>query len=127
VSAMTEAQWRSVVLDLALLCGWRAYCVENTTREIVRRSGARIRVRNVNAMGVGFPDLVLVRRRDARLIFAELKRDRTGHEHRLTPEQNAWLDDLRAVADHLDEGTVAGVEVYVWRPSDLETVKEILR
>jgi len=52
----------------------------------------------------GYPDLTLVRK--GRLIFVELKREKA----KVTPEQQKWLDDLRAVPF---------VEVYVWRPSDL--------
>lgn len=61
----------------------------------------------------GFPDLVLVHTKQRRVIFAELKRD-TG---RVTERQQAWLDDLAA----------AGAEVYVWRPSHLDEVEQILR
>lgn len=59
----------------------------------------------------GFPDLVLVK--PPRLVFAELKAERG----RLRPEQAEWLEDLRAVA---------AVEVYLWRPSDLQAIAGIL-
>lgn len=51
----------------------------------------------------GFPDLVLVN--DTRLVFVELKRQKAEP----TPIQKRWLYGLAAT----------GVEVYVWRPSDL--------
>lgn len=57
----------------------------------------------------GFPDLVIV---GQRLIFAELK----SQKGRLSKEQRAWITDLMA----------AGVEAYVWRPSDLPTIIEVL-
>ena len=57
----------------------------------------------------GFPDRVLVRER---VIFAELKREKTGP----TPNQIEWLDGL----------AIAGAEVYVWRPRDLEEIGLIL-
>ena len=57
----------------------------------------------------GFPDLVLVR---DRVIFAELKTEKG----KLSDAQQAWLDALRA----------AGAEAYIWRPSDLEQVAQIL-
>lgn len=60
----------------------------------------------------GWPDLALVR--TGRLLLAELKTERG----RLRPEQRQWLDAL---------GTVTGVEVYVWRPSDWPAVQELLR
>jgi VRR-NUC domain len=67
---------------------------------------------------LGFPDLCLIRvattTSAGRLIFAELK-----SEHgKATQEQLVWLDMLRH--------TIPGVEVYVWRPSDLRTIVEIL-
>jgi len=59
----------------------------------------------------GFPDLVLVK--EKRLIFAELKKE-VG---RTTPEQDSWLAALKAT----------GVEVYIWRPSQLPEVVQILQ
>jgi hypothetical protein len=60
----------------------------------------------------GFPDEVLLR--PPRLVFAELKSERG----RLKPEQEAWLEDLRQVP---------GVEVYQWRPEDMDAIVEVLR
>lgn len=69
----------------------------------------------------GFPDLCLLKpgedlqaAKTARLIFAELKKE----AGRLTPQQNTWLSALRSVGPP--------VEVYVWRPSDWESIKRIL-
>ncbi len=59
----------------------------------------------------GFPDLVLVR--SGRILFAELKSARG----KVTPAQEEWLQIL---------GTVENVEVYVWRPDDLEDVARTL-
>ena len=60
----------------------------------------------------GFPDEVLVR--SGRLIFAELKSERG----KLSDEQEAWLEELRAVP---------GVEVFVWRPADMDEIATVLR
>jgi hypothetical protein len=60
----------------------------------------------------GFPDLVLVNAKQARTIFAELK-TQTG---RLTEHQKLWLASL---AD-------AGQETALWRPADLDDIKQIL-
>jgi hypothetical protein len=57
----------------------------------------------------GFPDLVLVR--GHRLIFAELKREKG----RLSESQRTWLAALEETA-----------ETHVWRPSDWDTVIEVL-
>lgn len=60
----------------------------------------------------GFPDLVLVHPTRG-CIFAELK----GPRGRLRPEQIQWVKTLR----------LAGSEVYVWRPDDLDEAIERLR
>ena len=57
----------------------------------------------------GWPDLTLVRER---FVFAELKREKT----QLTDAQKSWLTAL----------TTAGVECYVWRPSDLDELGKVL-
>lgn len=57
----------------------------------------------------GFPDLVLVRNR---VLFRELKTDKGD----LTTEQLCWLHLLHD----------AGADVGVWRPADLERVKQEL-
>ena len=60
----------------------------------------------------GFPDEVLVR--SGRLIFAELKSE-CG---KASDEQEAWLEELRAVP---------GVEVYLWRPADMDAIASVLQ
>ncbi len=59
----------------------------------------------------GFPDYIATR--DGRLLFAEIKNE-TG---KLTAGQVHWLTLLQQTP----------AEVYVWRPQDLEQVKEALR
>ena len=58
----------------------------------------------------GLPDLILVR---GRIVFAELKAE-CG---RVRPEQRKWIDALR----------LAGGDVHVWRPSDMDDVMELLK
>ena len=60
----------------------------------------------------GFPDLVLVR--PPRLVFAELKAGR-GQP---TALQRTWLKRL---------GQCPGVEAYLWKPSDEDSVQHFLR
>ena len=115
------------ILDLAAMTGWRAFHVSNSTREIVRKSGARVRVRNVNPQGVGFPDLVLVSAKQKRIVFAELKRDlgpRGGASDHQQPtlEQEAWLADLSAVAEASALMNYTPISVHVWRPKDYAAV-----
>ncbi len=104
--AILERDWQATVETLARAHGWKTYHPPDN-RPVTSRSGSRY-VQNIRA---GFPDLVLVR--GPRLVAAELKRE-TEHP---TPDQVAWLTALRE----------AGAETYVWRPSDLTTVRTILR
>jgi hypothetical protein len=60
----------------------------------------------------GWPDLTLLR--NGRLVVAELKRD--GRQPTIL--QKAWLDEL---------AHVPGVEAYLWRPSDWDSIEETLR
>jgi hypothetical protein len=66
----------------------------------------------------GFPDLCLAKAATAtsagRLILAELK-SRTG---KVSQAQYIWLDVLAH--------TIPGLEVYLWRPSDLPEIVAIL-
>lgn len=55
----------------------------------------------------GFPDLVCVHPRTGQLLVAELKTERGLP----TTEQTAWLGALR----------LAGLDVFLWRPSDLRS------
>jgi len=61
----------------------------------------------------GFPDLVLVRFRDKRVVYMELK----GLKTAIGPEQQRWIDGLVA----------CGQEAYIFRPCDEERVQEVLR
>lgn len=60
----------------------------------------------------GWPDLALVR--PPRLVLAELK----SEKGKTTPAQDHWLELL---------GKCPGVEVYLFRPSDLDEVVRCLR
>jgi len=60
----------------------------------------------------GFPDEVLIR--PPRIVFAELKSDRG----KVNDAQAAWIADLERIP---------GVEVYVWRPDDADTIAQVLR
>lgn len=121
---LTEAGWQAQVIGLARLYGWRIFHAPDN-----RPAGTTGRPQRLAAPeGRGFPDLVLVK--PPRLIFAELK-TRTG---RLGPGQAEWLDDLRAVGqavglaalDRTVNGRRPSVEVYLWRPADLDEVQTVL-
>lgn len=92
----SESQFQAAVIALAKRLGWLCYHTHDS-----RRSES------------GFPDLVLVRPRDGRLLCAELK---VG-KNRPTGPQRLWLDALNA----------AGVTAVVWRASDWAQIVEELR
>lgn len=60
----------------------------------------------------GFPDLCMVR--DGRMVLAELKTERG----RLSEAQKRWLGAI---------SQVTGVECHLWRPSDFDTIIDVLR
>jgi hypothetical protein len=77
---VSERDFQSAVIDLALYRGWRVFHAlpARTSRGWATATQGH----------VGFPDLVLAR--GGRLILAELKR----HGGRVSPQQRAWLDAL---------------------------------
>jgi VRR-NUC domain-containing protein len=64
---------------------------------------------SLGAITVWLSDLTLVR---DRVVWVELKTE-TG---KVSAAQREWLDALKA----------AGAEAYIWRPSDLERVGQVL-
>ena len=101
---MSEDQLLTAVLDLAAVLHWR--CLHIRPARTARGWASA-----VQADGVGWPDVFLVRR-DRALAF-ELKSP-TG---RVSPEQVRWLADLNA----------AGIPARVMRPADWPTIVKLLR
>lgn len=101
----TEAQFQRQVTDLADIYGWRWLHVR---KSVGRRNGSAAWQTTTNLKG--WPDLLLWR--SGRMVAAELK-SATG---KVTPEQSEVLASLRG----------AGVDVYVWRPDDLEDIAACL-
>lgn len=96
-AVIAERDLQAGVLELAHLLGYRVAHFRPARTDKGWRTP-------VAADGVGFPDLVLVRPADGRLIFMELKRD----SGKLTQDQEAWMGDLSQTK----------AEVYVMRPRD---------
>jgi hypothetical protein len=114
---LRETPFADAVMDLARILGWRSLHIRPART-------AHGWVTPVAGDGKGYPDLTLVRARDRRLIFAELKREVFDPE----PDQIAWLEALSAVAGVGDDDSVmARIEVHVWRPSDLSDPIETSR
>lgn len=95
---ISEKAFQEHVRKQALYRGWLFYHTYDS-----RRSAS------------GFPDCVMTR--GDRLIFAELKSGKGKVSH----EQGRWLDMLGC--GNRDRRW----EVYVWRPSDIEKIEEILK
>ena len=93
---VTERDLREQVRDICKLFGWK---MQFTLWSIHSPKG--------------FPDLFLANAEQRRIIFAELK----SEKGKLTPEQEEWLEILKA----------CGQETYLWRPADILGIVEILR
>jgi hypothetical protein len=98
--AISEKDWQNRVEQLALFLGWKYYHAPDN-RPVHGR---------IQKIVAGFPDCVLVK--GNRLIFAELKKE-VGV---VSEAQQLWMDALEAT----------GAEVYVWRPSQMREVQQIL-
>lgn len=102
---LTEEQFLRQVVDLAVTYGWEWMHV----RPGLKRNG-KWWTATIGSMHA-WPDLTLVRRRDFRLLFVELKREKD----QTRPERLAAQERVRELLD----GLAVNIEVYVWRPSDL--------
>lgn len=101
---ITEKQFEQQVHDLANLYGWLYY---HTWRSIHSPAG--------------FPDCVMAR--NSRIVFAELK----GERGKVSLAQQGWLDALNNCNKmKLRFGDVPALEVYLWRPSDIDEIAGIL-
>ena len=104
---ITEDQFQSTVIEAAQALGWKVAHFRPAKTDKGWRTP-------VQADGKGFPDLVMVRTHDGRIIFAELKSD----EGKLSDDQQDWLNSLDATGK---------VEVFTWRPRDWDEIERILR
>ena len=93
-----EDAFQDSVLALAKLLGWKL----------------RYHTRDSRGSERGFPDLVLCRPSDGRLLIVELK-SATG---KASEEQRAWLDGL---------ATVRQFGSGLWRPRDWPEIERMLR
>lgn len=106
VLAQSEAQFQQQVTGLANLRGWEWMHIQPGLNE---RGFYRTPVSG--SLGAGWPDLVLVK--GERILFVELK----AEKGKVTGLQEQVLGIL---------GQARYIEVYVWRPSDWETILEVL-
>ena len=120
--AMSEDDLQTAVVDMAIALGWHWLHVG----ALRTKYGWRTPTRGTLS---AWPDLTLVRERDHRLVFAELKRQL----EQPTDDQERVLEVLRPLAGqwwrHEPRPLFAGdrayavlehrLEVHIWRPSDL--------
>jgi hypothetical protein len=102
---ISERQFQAALIELAKWHGWKVF-------HPLPAQNSRGSWRTAQAGDIGFPDLVLVHP-ERGVIFAELK-TAIG---KLSDAQNDWLLALYA----------AGAEAYVWRPRDIDYIKDRLQ
>lgn len=118
---MLEEQLSALIIDpesgLAPMLGWESFHVRPA------RTMKGWRTPTEGSLAKGWPDLVLIRARDRRLVFAELKR-----QHRdLDPAQWEVMAVLGALGGSCRShagGPLLSIESHVWRPSDLRAPVE---
>lgn len=133
--SMTEAQLQAEVIRVARSLGWgitlaaRRTMLEEAAQygvEAPPLDGLIYHPRYSLGSEPGWPDLCLVRRRDRRLLFAELKSERGV----LSPRQAEVLELLGAITwwPLRSDGAEPTIAVFVWRPSDLASgrIAEVL-
>lgn len=94
---VSEAAFQQQLVDSARWMGWLAFHTYDSRK-----------------CEPGFPDLVLVHPIQRRVLFAEIKSE-TG---RVRPDQLVWLGALMSCES---------VEVYTWRPRDIDRIHAILQ
>lgn len=111
--ALSESEFRQQVDDLAAIYGWESMHVDP-----LRGKGGIWRTPTHGSLGKGWPDTVYVHRK-GRLLFVEFKKE-LG---KTSPDQERVL----SVLDYVSGRFPGTVEVYVWRPSDLDEIQEVLK
>lgn len=102
---ISETEWQEQVIELAHTLGWK--------HMFVRRSIGKGKKWTTATNVKGWLDLTMWSERQQRVMFVELKSE-AGEP---TPEQIAMMKSW----------SLAGQEVYLWRPSDLEEAARVLR
>jgi hypothetical protein len=114
INPIKETDWQKTVIDLAQANGWKVAHF----RGAWSKDGKRF-VTPVAADGAGFPDLVLARR--GRVIFIELKTEKGI----LSGDQLNWQYELYGKPGEMN--WIKHPEYFVWRPSDYEAIKGVLK
>lgn len=107
---VSEKQFQANVIELAQRLGWKVAHFRSVRTQ--RKDGSTHYATPVAADGEGFPDLVMARPL-RNIIYAELK----AEKGKFSMKQMEWMEVL--IRTH-------SCEVYAWRPSDWDTIQEIL-
>lgn len=110
--APNETEFLVMVTQLAEIYGWK------WAHFRVARTKYGWATAVSGPLGAGFPDLVLTREKDGRMLMVELKTD-TG---RLSDDQSVVLGYLQGVARRH-----GWLEVHTWRPRDFDAIQAALR
>lgn len=128
IESLREGEFQASVVELARGLGWgvtyqrwqrEAEDLKAYGQPAPELEGVIFHPRIMYRSDPGWPDLTLVRKRDRRLIFAELK----AEAGKVSPRQAAVLELLHCLCS---EGNPR-IQVFVWRPSDLDAIAEVLR
>lgn len=121
-----EYELQLQITQLATILGWEHMAIRPM---MTKQQG--FRTGTIGTMAKGWPDLVLVRPRDRRLIFAELKGSKRD---KLRPDQGRVLDVLRALEGEWwslpnghDPDAPMRIEVHLWRPDDWPDIEAALK
>lgn len=102
---ISESVFTAQVIKLAQVFKWRVAHFRPAMDKHGRWKTA------VQGDGAGFPDLIMVRQE--RVLVAELK----SAKGKPSREQLLWISGF----------LVAGVEAFIWKPSDINDIEEILK
>jgi len=111
--SLSEAAFRRQVDDLAAMYGWEWMHVDP-----LRGKGGIWRTPTHGSLGKGWPDTVYAHPRKGRVVFVEFKKE-IG---KTSPDQERVL----GVLDRVSGAKPDAVEVFVWRPSDIASIQEVL-
>ena len=103
---ISEKALQNYVVELGHTFGWKIYHQVDMGKCPVCQT-----VRYSKRIGPGFPDLVMAHD-VGRTLFVELKSEKGP----VQPEQKFWMEMLSKGSN----------EVYLWRPSDMDTLTQIL-
>jgi len=99
---VSERMFQDAVMQLAATCGWDCHHIRPAKYGTTWKTDGL----------AGMPDLILIGKRGQGIMWAELKTDKG----KLTEVQEARIVQLIS----------NGEEVHIWRPRDLEKIKERL-